>query len=71
MICGENRQSIDFIKEWQDWPASKWVEWADSDEYKQLYAHPHNAYRYNIRTGTIKECSVAMSLHSLIYITIL
>ncbi len=41
------------IKEWQDWPASKWVEWANSDEYKQLYAHPHNAYRYNIQTGTM------------------
>ena len=31
--------------EWSDWPAEKWLEWAESEEYRELYTDPANNYR--------------------------
>ena len=31
--------------EWSDWPPEKWLEWAESEEYRELYSDPANSYR--------------------------
>ena len=31
--------------EWADWPPEKWLEWSESEEYKELYSNPLNSYR--------------------------
>ena len=31
--------------EWSDWPPEKWVEWSESEEYRELYTDPANSYR--------------------------
>ena len=31
--------------EWSDWLPEKWIEWSESEEYKELYSNPLNSYR--------------------------
>ena len=31
--------------EWSSWPPEKWLEWSESEEYRELYSNPLNSYR--------------------------
>ena len=33
------------VEEWADWPPEKWIEWSESDEYKDLYTNSKNYYQ--------------------------